>query len=291
MGPFSATLSAHGTRADLAARIAVDLDHVGVRAFGLQKPMGARFGLDLEGRVATVVDLTRGSLRLGPLALLGAPEATVSLVTTGDKVSAKITADLGATTLGVAPVFTKAAGRPARLSFAIDRDGDHTSLLDAHVALPGATIDGLSIDLAPHRAHVVVASAAVALAPLTEMMPLLGAVIPPKLAAATARFSLDFSGDPDDPASAKVHVGALEIQSGLGRVVGSVDVDGLRLPRAISIRRWRSTARSRSRRGRSPPRPTARSSRSDRSRSSCGSWERRAGFRSRSWRSPRACAR
>lgn len=185
--------------------------------------------------LAAKLGVLRALLRRGVLALLGAPEATVSLVTTGDKVSAKITADLGATTLGVAPVFTKAAGRPARLSFTIDRDRDHTSLLDAHLALPGATIDGLSIDLAPHRAHVAVASAALAVAPLTEMMPLLGAVIPPKLAAATARFSLDFSGDPGDPASGALHVGALEIQSGLGRVVGSVDVEGLAPPRAIRV--------------------------------------------------------
>ena len=312
MGPFSATLTAHGTRADLAGKFAVDLDHAGVRAPGFQKPIGARLGLDVEGRVAAVVDVTRASLRVGPLALsargkvwsaerldiafewreaalgpllalfpdaaarlagatvegklagsgtiqrgggksevaarlalssallrrgavalLGAPTITVALMTTADKVSAKIAADLGAATLGVAPIFTKPAGRPATLSFAIKREGDRVSVLDAHLDLPGATIDGLAVEVAPHRAHVAIAAASVSLAPLAQMMPLLGAVIPPKLAAATARFNLDFTGDPEAPAAAKLHVGALSIESGLGRLVGSVDVEGLGPPRAI----------------------------------------------------------
>jgi hypothetical protein len=313
-GPFWATVSAHGKPGDIAGQITVDLGSASVRTPGLQKPANVRFGLDLEGRVAAVSELTRGSiglgplaltasgrvwssaqfdiafawkeaalapllallpdasarlaggtisgnlggsgtiqrgggktevatklslrsalLRRGPLALLGASEATASVVTTGDKVSARITADLGAATLAVSPVFSKPAGRPAHLAFAVARDGDHVSVLDAQLALPGATIDGLAVDVEPHRAHVTVAAATIALGPLAEMMPLLGAVVPPKLAGATARFNLDFSGDPDALASATLHVGGLSIEGAPGRVAGSVDVDGLRPTRAIRV--------------------------------------------------------
>ncbi len=313
-GPASATLTLEGKHSDLTGRITVDLDRASVHVPGLQKPAGARLGVDLEGHLAAISELTRGSLRVGPLtlgargkvwsadhldlafdwteaalapllalfpdaaarlagatveglvkgsgtlqrgggkteiattlrlrgallrrgvfALLGAPSVMVAVATTGDKVSARISADLGAATVAVAPVFSKAAGRPARLAVAVTREGDHLSVLDAQLALPGATLDGLTIDVAPHHAHVVVAAATLALAPMGEMIPLLGALVPPKLAGATARFSLDFSGDPDDLASAAVHVGALEIQSGLGRVVGSVDFDGLRPTRAVHV--------------------------------------------------------
>jgi hypothetical protein len=315
-GPFAATLAAHGKRGDLAGRITVDLDPASLRAPGLEKPAGTRLGLDVEGRVTSLVELSRATLGLGPLllsargkvssaerldlafdwreaalgpllalfpeastrfagitlngnlagsgtlsraggktevatklslrgalirrgalALLGGTDATVSVMTTGDKVSARIAADLGAATLGVAPVFSKAAGRPAHLAFTIvsARDGSHASVLDAQLALPGATIDGLALEIEPHHAHVTVADAALALGPLAASIPLLGAVVPPTLATATAHFSLDFSGDPDDLASATLHVGGLSAASGPARLAGSIDVEGLRPVRAIRV--------------------------------------------------------
>jgi AsmA-like protein len=313
-GPFSAKLTAHGKPGDFAGQIAVDLDRASVRAPGLEKPAGARLGVDLEGSLGAVADLTRGSLRVGPLslaahgkvwsgdhldltfafpeaalgpllalfpeagarltgatvegklsgsgtlrrgggttelatklrlgsallrrgplALLGAPEITAAVVTTGNKVSATIEADLGAATVAAAPVFSKAAGRPARLAFTVTREGDHASLLDAHVALPGLTLDGLTVGVEPHLAKVSVAAATIALGPLAEMFPLFAAYVPPKLAGATARFTVDFSGDPADLASATLHVGGLAIESGMGRLAGAIDVDGLAPLRAVRV--------------------------------------------------------
>lgn len=108
-------------------------------------------------------------------------------------------------------------------------------MLDAQLALPGATIDGRALEIEPHYAHVTVADATLALGPLAASIPLLGAVVPPTLAMATARFNLDFSGDPDDLASATLHVGGLSVASGPGRLAGSIDVEGLRPTRVIRV--------------------------------------------------------
>ena len=116
--------------------------------------------------LATDLRLRSALLRRGALALLGAPHVAVALLTAGDKVSARVDADLGAATLAVAPVFNKAAGRPARLAFVLTREGSRVQLGEARLALPGATIEGLSLALEPRAAHLEITTATVALGPL-----------------------------------------------------------------------------------------------------------------------------
>ena len=183
--------------------------------------------------LATDLRLRGALIRRGAVAILGAPHLAIAVKTTSNKISARVDADLGAATLAVAPVFSKAAGRPARLAFVLTREGESVHVDEARLALPGASLEGLTLAIEPHAVHVAITAATVALGPLAEMVPLLGAVLPPKLANATASFGLDLRGDPADPASAQLRVTALDLRGGFGRVAGSVEVDGLAPPRAV----------------------------------------------------------
>lgn len=202
----------------------------------------------LEGRLTTTGTLSRAGkkttvdariglrearVRRGLASMVGAPEAKVHVEAAEGITSASVDVDLGGALLAVVPVVAKQVGKPARLAFSVTRDAAGVRVSGARVAVPGVSIDDVEVAVAPRSVRVRAAAATISLGPLGETVPLLRGRFPPGLADAVVRFGLDFSGDPDDPAADSLRVTGLELRGGLGHLRGSVEVDGVRKPRAV----------------------------------------------------------
>jgi hypothetical protein len=183
--------------------------------------------------VEAFVRLKEAKLQHESASLRGAPAVVIHAEAEGSKLAARVEADLGAATISAGPYFSKPAGHPTRVAFAVHREGARLRIDDASAALPGVTLDSLSLSSEPGQARLD-AAASIALGPLLAGMPLL-AYLPPAVSATTGRFRLDLAGDPAHPEGAILRVPSLEIASTFGHVRGALRVDGLPQPRALRI--------------------------------------------------------
>ncbi len=219
--PEAAERVAEGTRVDGRLAVSGRL----VRASG-------KTTLDVTTR------LREASVHRGFAGISGAVDTTAHLEASASSASAKVDVDLTSAILDVVPVIAKRAGRAAHLGFTLAREGERVSVREAHAALPGVTIEGVTAERepvtteSPGRVHVVVGGATLGLGPLVDMVPLLQGRLPAPLAGATLRFGLDLDGAPGALDAATLRFPTLDLTGGLGHVAGSAQLDGLP-PRAL----------------------------------------------------------
>ena len=207
---------------DAAARVGAGTGINGrLAASGRVRRSGGKTTLDLT------TTLREAGLHRALAGISGTVDVTAHLEASASTASVHADVDLTRAIVDVVPVIAKRAGRPAHLAFTVSRDGDHVSVSDARVTLPGLTIDGLTAEQGAARVHVVVGGATVGLMPLVDMVPLLQGRLPPSLAGATLHFGLELDGAPDALGAASLRIPSFDIAGGLGHLAGSAQMQGL----------------------------------------------------------------
>lgn len=217
---------APGAAEKLSERASVDGK---ISASGKARRVGSK------GAISIAAKLREARVRQGTAAIDGAVDASASIEVSGGKMRASLEVDLGGSTVDIAPAISKPAGQPLRASCSFTREGDHLSVSDASLTAPGVTVSGLVVDRDRDHLSVSLSSAAIALGPLTAVMPLVRGRLPPALADLKVGFGLALEAPGGDLAAAKLHLPGLSVRGGIGHVTGSLAADGLRPLRAVRL--------------------------------------------------------
>lgn len=196
-------------------------------ATGHVRRSGGRTSLELTAR------LRDGRLRAGKLAVDGVVETRARVDLAAGGISAQAEVDLTRATVGVAPILSKPAGRPARFAVSLAREGQAVHVRDARADWPGVSIEGITLDRDAERLRGSASRVVIALSSLAETMPLRG---PPRvLAGAAASFGLQLDSPAADPGAGTLKLSSVELSGPFGRLTGAVEVDASRAVR-IDVR-------------------------------------------------------
>ncbi|MFO0756860.1 MAG: AsmA-like C-terminal region-containing protein [Byssovorax sp.] len=184
-------------------------------------------------RLDAKATLSDARIKRGVVLLTGAPSTTIAVEAQKGSVSIQADADLGATAISLAGVFTKPAGKASSVAFALSREGDKVAVQKAKVNIPGLAVEGLDLATEPHHLHIAAPATTLSMTALTQAMPLLEGRVPAPLADATLRFGAALDADPQKLDEATLHLSAIDITGSLGHLEGSLDIEGLPSPKAV----------------------------------------------------------